>query len=53
MHANCFGLGIPTGMALALGPDGQVVTVGDGQVTMVVGEVERESSGSTDQRING
>lgn len=53
VHANCFGLGIPTGMALALGPDGQVVTVGDGQVTIVVGEVERESSGSTDQRIDG
>lgn len=35
-HPDCLGLGIPEGTALALGPRGQVVTVGPGQVTVVV-----------------
>jgi cyanophycinase-like exopeptidase len=30
------GLGIPEGVALALGPDGQVETWGEGNVTVVV-----------------
>jgi len=33
------GLGIPDGIALGLGPDGRVVTVGDGQVTVAVSSV--------------
>ena len=42
-HPDYLGLGIPTGVALALGPDGRVVTVGDGQATMVVSRVEKGS----------
>lgn len=37
-HPDCLGLGIPQGTALALGPDGQVETVGPGQATVVLGE---------------
>lgn len=35
-HPDCLGLGIPDGVALALGPDGRVVTVGEGEVTVVI-----------------
>jgi cyanophycinase len=35
---NCLGLGIPKGTALALGPEGQVETVGDGEITVVIGQ---------------
>jgi cyanophycinase len=35
---NCLGLGIPEGIALALGPEGQVETVGDGEITVVIGQ---------------
>lgn len=34
---QCLGLGIPEGSALALGPDGRVETVGQSNVTVVVG----------------
>jgi cyanophycinase-like exopeptidase len=37
VYFNCLGLGIPDGTALALGPDGRVETVGEGQVTVVLG----------------
>ena len=33
---DCVGLGIPDGVALALGPGGRVETVGDGQVTVIL-----------------
>ena len=36
---DCLGLGIPERVALALGPDGRVETVGPGQVTVVLGKV--------------
>jgi cyanophycinase len=42
-HPNCLGLGIPAGVALALGPDGRVETVGEGQVTVVLGKVDHKS----------
>jgi cyanophycinase-like exopeptidase len=42
---NCLGLGIPTGVALALGSDGRVETVGEGQVTVVLGKVSHKSEG--------
>jgi cyanophycinase len=35
---HCLGLGIPEGLALALGPEGQVETVGDGEVTVVISQ---------------
>jgi cyanophycinase-like exopeptidase len=35
-HVDCLGVGIPTGSALALGPDGRVENLGLGQVTIVV-----------------
>jgi cyanophycinase len=41
-HPDCLGLGIPNGVALALGPDGRVETVGEGQVTVVLGKVDRK-----------
>ncbi len=37
---NLLGLGIPDGTALALGPEGQVVTWGGGQITAVVAAPE-------------
>ena len=43
-HPDCLGLGIPDGVALALGPDGRVETVGKGQVTVVVGGVQNGSA---------
>jgi len=43
VHSDCLGLGIPAGVALALGPDGRVETVGPGQVTVVVGKMEESS----------
>ena len=43
-HPGSLGLGIPSGVALALGPDGQVVTVGEKQVTMVVGGVRKHGA---------
>jgi cyanophycinase len=42
-HPDCLGLGIPAGVALALGPDGRVETVGEGQVTVVLGKVDHKS----------
>ena len=42
-HPDCLGLGIPTGVALALGPDSRVETVGEGQVTVVLGKVDHKS----------
>ena len=39
-HSECIGLGIPEGSGLGLGPDGNVVSVGDEDVTVVVGQVE-------------
>jgi len=36
------GIGIPDGVALALGPDGQVETWGEGEVTVVVARQEEE-----------
>jgi len=38
-HPGCLGLGIPRGTALALGPDARVETVGQGRVTVVLGEL--------------
>ena len=40
---GCLGLGIPEGSALALGPDSQVETVGEGQVTVVLNQVRGET----------
>jgi cyanophycinase-like exopeptidase len=34
---GCLGLGIPDGVALGLGPDGRVATIGEGQATVVLG----------------
>ena len=42
-HPDCLGLGIPDGTALALGPNGRVETVGEGQVTVVLGKVDHKS----------
>jgi cyanophycinase len=42
-HPDCLGLGIPAGVALAMGPDGRVETVGEGQVTVVLGKVDHKS----------
>lgn len=42
-HPNSLGLGIPAGVALALGPDGRVETVGEGQVTVVLGKMDHKS----------
>jgi cyanophycinase len=42
-HPNCLGLGIPISTALALGPDGRVETVGEGQVTVVLGKMDHKS----------
>lgn len=42
-HPNCLGLGIPDGTALALGPNGRVETLGEGQVTVVLGKVDHKS----------
>jgi cyanophycinase len=42
-HPDCLGLGIPTGVALALGPDSRVETVGEGQVTVVLHKVDHKS----------
>jgi cyanophycinase len=44
VHPNCLGLGIPAGIALGMGPGGRVVTVGEGQVTVVVGAPERHGA---------
>jgi cyanophycinase-like exopeptidase len=38
VHPDCLGLGIPASTALALGPDGRVDTLGDGQVTVTLGQ---------------
>lgn len=37
IHPNSLGLGVPDGLALALGPEGQVETIGDGEITAVLG----------------
>jgi len=42
-HPGFVGLGIPRGVALALGPQGQVETWGEGAVTAVVYEEAAES----------
>lgn len=42
-HPNCLGLGIPDGTALALGPNGRVETLGEGQVTVVLGKIDQKS----------
>ncbi len=42
-HPNCLGLGIPDGVALALGPDGRVETVGEGQATVVLSKIDHKS----------
>ena len=39
-YPDCMGLGIPEGVALALGPGGRVETVGDGQVTVILSHVK-------------
>lgn len=39
-HPDCLGLGIPGQSALALGPEGQVETIGSEQVTVVLAHVE-------------
>ena len=39
-HPDCVGLGIPDGVALALGPARRVETVGDGQVTVILNQVD-------------
>jgi hypothetical protein len=36
-HPDCLGLGIPDGVALALGPNSRVETVGEGQVMVLLG----------------
>jgi cyanophycinase-like exopeptidase len=41
-HPDCLGLGIPAGVALALGPDSRVETVGEGQVTVVLGKIDHK-----------
>lgn len=43
LRRNCMGLGIPRGVALALGPNGEVENVGPGQVTVVVSGLEVEA----------
>ncbi len=42
LRPNCLGLGIPDGVALGLGPLGEVENVGAGQVTVVVSGLEVE-----------
>lgn len=39
---NCLGIGIPEGVALGLGPSGEVENIGSGQVTVVVSGLEVE-----------
>lgn len=41
-HPTCLGLGIPDQVALALGPDGRVETLGEGQITVVLGQIAGE-----------
>lgn len=42
MKPNCMGMGIPEGVALGLGPSGEVENLGSGQVTVVVSGLEVE-----------
>ncbi len=44
-HPDCLGLGIPERVALALGPDGRVETLGDTQVTVILGPVAYRPEG--------
>jgi cyanophycinase-like exopeptidase len=44
-HPDCLGIGVPEGGALALGPGGEVVTVGSEQVTVVVDAERKTESG--------
>jgi len=37
-HSDCLGIGIPAGLALALGPSGEVRTIGEGKITVVVSQ---------------
>jgi cyanophycinase len=41
-HPTCLGLGIPERVALALGPDGRVETVGEEQITVVLSKIADE-----------
>ncbi|MBN1977654.1 MAG: Type 1 glutamine amidotransferase-like domain-containing protein [Anaerolineae bacterium] len=41
-HPSYLGLGIPDGTALALGPNGRVETLGEGQVTVVLGKIDQK-----------
>ena len=41
-HSDCLGIGIPGGVALALGPSGEVKTVGEGQITVVLNHAGEE-----------
>lgn len=42
-HPQCLGLGVPDGVALGLGPTGRVVTLGEGQATVVLGGVKGDT----------
>ena len=44
-HPDQLGLGIPDGLALGLGPSGRVVTVGEGEITVIV---QQQSSSKAD-----
>jgi len=39
---DCFGIGIPDGAAIALGPGGEVKTIGERQITVVISQTEDE-----------
>jgi cyanophycinase-like exopeptidase len=41
IHPSCLGLGIPDGVALALGPDGRVETIGAGKATVILGKIDQ------------
>ena len=43
LKPNCLGLGIPDGVALALGPSGEVESIGPGEITVVVSGLEVEA----------
>jgi len=43
-HPDCLGLGLPDQTALALGPDGRVVTLGEGEPTIVVSAASEDSA---------
>ena len=41
-HSDCLGIGIPGGVALALGPSGEVKTLGEGQITVLLNHTGEE-----------